>query len=192
MMPAWLELPLTLITIYATLFFLVWAIARDKLSYRARLLGWTAIALVLASVLWSLMYESLLPYLRTGRIRAATLTLLNFIAVLVGAGLTLYGTIRFLKGWWTFFLKEYPRRLDEIRSRPAAGERWSLVGSLIVEVITLPGLGLTLLGLGVIIGANNALEVGLAPNRTLIALGGGLALLGGWMAWRSAHRGDRA
>jgi len=176
-MPGWLELPLLYLTIFATLFFVVWVLARDKLSHRAQVLGWTAIAIVMASVLWSMWYESLLPYIRAGRSRAVLSTVLEMLTLFSGVGLALYGLIRFLRQWLRFLEADYVPGIRHIWSEYSPGERFRLAGKLIFEVATLPGLGLVLLGIGIAI-LNNFFSVGLEVNKPLMLLGTGLAFFG--------------
>jgi hypothetical protein len=205
MMPSWLEFVLTLIVVYATLFFLVWILDRDKLSRRARVLGWTAIAVVGASFLWSLGYEILLPYIRAGRESAALLTVLQPSVMLSGTVLLVYGAIRFLRSWRKLMMLEeqtllpaiskylvgdHPA-LERIRRQPTLRERFGLAGKLMLSVLMIPGLGLVFIGLGITIAGAQVLEPdpSIAPDVQLVAFAVILIFGGGVQEWWARRRG---
>jgi len=205
-MPVWLEYVLTPIVVYAILFLLAWLLVRDKLSHRASILGWMAIAVTVLSVLWSLWYESLLPYLRARRWLAVVLTLMQPLVMFSGAALMIYGVVRFLRAWMKLMMWETPSvitslrkyvrgehpYLEHIRSQPTAGERLTLAGKLILDLLMLPGLGWVLIGLGITIGGAQALEPdpSITPDAQLITLAAILIAVGGVQAW-VAKRGEK-
>ncbi len=208
MIPSWLQLLLIPIVIYATLFFLVWIFARNKLSRRARVLGWTAIALVVASFLWSLWYESLLPYIHAGRESAALLAVLQPSVMLSGTVLMVYGAIRFLRSWLKFMmweeqpllpaLRKYARGghpyLEHIRSQPTLRERFALAGKLMLSVLMIPGPGWVFIGLGITIAGAQVLEPdpSISPDMQLIAFAVILIFGGGLQEWAARRMRKQA
>jgi len=205
-MPVWLEYVLTPIVVYAILFLLAWLLVRDKLSHRASILGWMAIAVTVLSVRWSLWHESLLPYLRARRWLAVVFTLMQPLVMFSGAALMIYGGVRFLRAWMKLMMCETPSvitslrkyvrgehpYLEHIRSQPTAGERLTLAGKLILDLLMLPGLGWVLIGLGITIGGAQALEPdpSITPDAQLITLAAILIAVGGVQAW-VAKRGEK-
>jgi len=199
MMPVWLEYVLTPIVVYAILFLIAWLLARNRLSPCASILGWTAVVVTVISVLWSLWYESLLPYLRVRRWLAVVLTLMQLFVMISGVALMFYGAVRFLRAWLKFMmwkapgvipsLRKYVRGehpyLEHIRSRPTLGERLTLVGKLILNLLMLPGLGWVFAGLGITIGGAQAFEPdpSITPDVRLIALAVIPIVVGGAQVW---------
>jgi len=202
-MPAWLEIILTPLAIYATLFFLVWALARDKLSRRARLLGWTAIIVTILGLLWSVWYESLRPCLRAGQSSAMLYAALQPLVMVTGAALTLYGAVRFLRAWGQMMfpqpatgttfrkhIRSERRSLEEIRAQPTLQERLALAWKLIANLLLLPGLGWVCIGVGIAIAAGQLLEADrfFVPDGRLLTLAVFLTLGGGIQVWAARQQ----
>jgi len=188
-MPPWLEFPLTLIAIFATFFFLAWLLARDRLTWPVRLLGWGSVGVTLAAFLWSLWAESLAPSLRSGRTSALALTLAQAGVALLGTGLMLIGAVHFLQAWlgmgWVLhseapsFLRDSPA-FAEVREQSTPAARWDRARALMGRVLRLPGLGWIPLGLGMILLAFQLLEPDstLSPDPFLVGLGMAFIALG--------------
>ena len=207
MMPTWLEIVLTPIVFYASLFLIAWFLARDKLSPRATILGWTAVAITGLSVLWSLWYESLLPHLRAHRWTALVLAVMQPLVMLAGVALVFYGAVRFRRAWAKFMLwdpanvvsslSQYIRGehpyLKAIRSQPTLGQRLLLAGKLILMILVLPGLGRLLIGLGCTIGAGQVLEPdpSMALDMRLVMMSAVFIVVGGFQEWAAKTLGDR-
>ncbi len=205
-MPPWLELVLTPISLYAVLFFLIWIFARDKLSRRACVLGWTAVAIGVAGFLWSLWYESLLPYIRAGRWTAVLLTMLQFSAMLSGVALMVYGTVRFLRSWLKFlmwrdsspfsgflrYLRGDHPALERVRRGITYRQRFGMAAKIIIDMLTISGLGWVLVGLGITIAGGQVLEPdpSIAPDAQLVVLALILILGGGVQEWAARRRGQ--
>lgn len=190
MMPPILEPVLFLAAIYAALFFLAWLVARDRLSLRVRVLGWLSVAVTVAGFVWSLVVETLLPYLRRGPegMRYFTLSLLEVGFATAGVGLMFVGAARFLRAWlgqgWRLdsaqaFLEESPR-FAALRGEPEDRARWRMAFRLLRDLFLLPGLGWLLLGLGLLIVTFQVFEPDpfFKPDPVLVSGGGTLMLLG--------------
>ena len=190
MMPPLLEALLTFVAIYATLFFLAWLLARQRLPRRVRVFGWLSVAVTVIGFVWSFLVETLLPYLRRGPagLMLVGLSLLQVIAALVGVGALLRGAARFLRAWWGMgwwlgsirtFLEESPA-FAAIRREPDARVRWKMAWALIRRVLLLPGLGEMAVGFGVIVLAFQVLEPDrwFQPDPGVMTLGGVAVFLG--------------
>ena len=188
-MPAWLEPPMTLVTVVAVFFFLAWLVGRDRLSPTVKLWGWVSVILTLASFLWSLWVETLAPAIRSGNLMKVARTASQIVIAVGGIALALAGTVRFLQVWasttgWTpatpiwEFLDSPAFR--EIRQQPTAADRWREALALIVRVLLLPGLGWVPLGVGLTILAFQLLEPDptLQPDPTVVKVGIGFTALG--------------
>ena len=206
-MPTWLEQVLIPIVIYAAFFLIAWFLARDKLSPRATILGWTAVAITGLSMLWSLGYESLLPYLRAHRWTSLVLAVMQPLVMFGGVALGFYGAVRFLRAWAEFMLWEpanavssllqYIRGehpyLKTIRSHPTLGQRFLLIGKLILGLLMLPGLGRLLIGLGCAIGAGQVLEPdpSMTLDMRLVIMSAVFIVVGGFQEWAAKALRDR-
>ncbi len=188
-MPAWLEAPMTLVTIVAALFFLAWLVGRDQLSPTVKRWGWASVILTLASFFWSLWVETLAPALRSGNLMKVARTVSQVVIAVGGIALMLAGTVRFLRAWartmdWTpatsiqGFLDS--PAFQEIRQQPTAADRWREALALIARVLLLPGLGWVPLGVGMVILAFQLLEPDptLQPDPTVVKVGLGFTALG--------------
>ena len=181
---------LLVVAVYAALFFLVWLLARQRLSARAQVVGWLSVLITAGGCLWSFLAETVLPYLRRGPagLLQAGLSVLQLAAALVGIAAMLLGAARFLRSWlsigWALgsmqdFLKASPP-FAAIRRESKARARWRLVLALASRVLLAPGLGLMMLGLGVLILAFQVLEPdpSLRPDPASLSIGWGAVGLG--------------
>ena len=188
-MPAWLEAPMTLVTIVAALFFLAWLVGRDQLSPTVKRWGWASVILTLASFFWSLWVETLDPALRSGNLMKVARTVSQVVIAVGGIALALAGAVRFLRAWartmdWTpaTSIQEFldSPAFQEIRQQPTAADRWREALALIARVLLLPGLGWVPLGVGMVILAFQLLEPDptLQPDPTVVKVGLGFTALG--------------
>ncbi len=187
--PSWLEVPLTLVTLWAVFFLLAWAVAREKLSPAARRWGWLSVAVAAGAFFWSFWAESLAPYLRAGRWEAILRLVLQVVVAVLGLALAVGGAVRFLRAWaqmgWvlasggqTFLEDSAPFRA--IRQRKEARTRWRMAGALMGRVLLLPGLGWVPLGVGLVALAFQWLEPdpSLTPDPATVRVALGFVALG--------------
>ncbi len=112
----------------ATFFFLAWLLARDNLSRTARLVGWLSVAVSLGGKRWSLWFETLEPYLRTGRFASAYLSILQLVVAAAGMVIVVAGAVRFLRAWGQHGMDHLldaglPGRLPRIQPHPVSAQR---------------------------------------------------------------------
>ncbi len=154
-MPAWLEPIATLFVALETFFLLAWFLARDQLSPSLKRVGWGGFILVLLSVGWSFWVETLLPALREGETRKVALIFFGFVLSVVGVGIVIYGGVRTLRGIFAIWGEQPDFSPQAI---PNAAERWRAVAAYLLDLLLVPGLGLTLFGVGLIAGPGNYLS----------------------------------
>jgi len=206
-MPGWVELALMPIVIYATFFFLAWILNRNSLSLQSRILGWAAIAVTVASFLWSMWYESLLPYFRSGRYHSALLSVWQVLWMLAGIGMSVNGLKRFLTAWSGVMSQGNPstgpertvRRyaagshpaLKRIRELPTLRERLDAAFRVIRNMLLIPGLGRVSAGVGIAIIGGQILEPdpSLSPDVSLVMFALVLVFVGA-LQELAARRGD--
>lgn len=188
-MPPWLEIPLTLVAVWSTLYLLVWALAPHALSPTARRLGWAGVAVSVAAVAWSLWAESIRPAVQAGQWHALALLAAQVLVAGLGLVLALVGAIRFLRAWlgmgWAAtaspraFL-ETSAPLQTIRRKPTPTSRLRAAAALIGRVLRLPGLGWVPLGVGLTVEAFQLLEPDptLAPDPAVVRVGAAFIALG--------------
>ncbi len=184
-MPTWLESVLTIIAIYAILFFLNWAVSRKKkrqqLSLRARILGWTAVLVTIGGLMWSFWVESFSYYFSRGAWPGALMTLLQFFLLISGAALIVYGGVTYLKHLFGWMETSYMNLLGEMQLEGSRRQRFRLLGKMLRIMSTLPGMDWLLMGLGIAIANNLVPDPGIdmAPDvRTYGGWAGGLFCLG--------------
>ena len=170
-MPPLLEAILMPVVVFAAFFFLGWLLARDKISRTGRIVGWLSVAVTIVSAAGSFWFETLAPYIRTGRTSSALLSVAQLVAAAGGLALAFYGAVRFLRAWsgmgWDLssiqnFL-ENSSAFERIRKESNAGARWKLSGEMMLRALLLPGLGLMLLGIGMVVLGFQLLE----PDRSI-------------------------
>jgi len=173
----------------ATLFLLMWFVVRDKEAWSRpqRWGGWLLVSLIAASVVWSIWFESLWPYVRKGRYKQFALTAVGILGMLLGTGLVLYGGVISLRN--TFQLhedKEFLQMLSPVDARhspaTAGGSRWQNLLKTLGRLwrAWAPGAGWILIGLGLMIGPAgylSDLDLGLDVARLVTGLG--MMVLGG-------------
>jgi len=203
-MPPLLEIVLIPIVVWAALFLLMWPFARDKLSRGARVAGWLAVAVAAISFLWSLWFESLLPYLRTERTRAALLMVLQAITMVTGTALLVHGAWLFLAQWRKLmvqgdapmygatrgYMRGDHQTLRRIRSQPLLADRLKLAFALIGNMLLRPGLGRVAIGLGITVAGAQILEPdpSMIPSTSLIVFAVLLMLSGLLQEWAAGRR----
>jgi hypothetical protein len=154
-----------------------------------------AVAITLASMGWSIWYESLAPYLRAERLGSVALVVLQVVAAFFGVGLGIAGLVRFLPSWLkiavpgetNYFMavsklaRQDSPALQRILADPNRRRRFALAGRLFLAVLLLPGLGWVPIGLGIVILAFQVLEPdrSLAPDWGLVVFGLACILAGG-------------
>jgi len=187
-MPPWLEAILTPVAVLATFYFLVWLVAREALSPKVRLVGWLSVVVTVASVLWSIGFETVLPAWRRGEVWKVPLALAQPGLAFVGAGVMIAGALRFLRAWlsmgWVISsirgFNEASRPLVAIRREPDPRKRWRMAGALMLRVLLLPGLGWVLVGFGIVLLNVQGFDMDTLtfPNPEYLALGLGSIALG--------------
>jgi len=198
-MPSWLQGLLLPVAILAAFYLIAWGINRSALSRRVRIVGWAMVAVTVVAILWSALYETLLPCLHSGSAFSALLAVLQPVVMLLGVALALYGIV--------LFLRSMPELAALIAASAIVGEvsrypefrqeKWALrlklIRALLSALFSLPSLGCIAIGIGVAAAAGQLLEPdrSLAPDMGIVYASLGL-ILGGvlqiWFAWRRHSR----
>ncbi len=186
-MNPWLEFIGLQLAIWTTIMAIAWGVSGKTWSLRTRLIFYTMVTLLVAFIVWSFAWETVLPNLRTHRYRSLLFAMAQIATLLLGTGLALYGSIQFKRAFLGFRETEYPKKSERIRAGTTRAQRFRQALDVGESVARLPGLNLVVLGVGIAI-LNNLFEVGLTPDRTAIAVGGVLTVLGVWMTWRASTR----
>jgi hypothetical protein len=84
-----------------------------------RWVGWLILAGFIASILWSMWVDTLLPLIRAGDTRALIFSLIGLPTILLGTGLVVYGGLLFVRS--TFTSMAAPETVENI-ARIRAGE----------------------------------------------------------------------
>jgi hypothetical protein len=82
-------------------------------------LAWLILAGFIASILWSMWVDTLLPLMRAGDTRAVIFNLIGLPTILLGTGLVVYGGLLFVRS--TFTSMAAPQTVENI-VRIRAGE----------------------------------------------------------------------
>ena len=84
-------------------------------------------ALLVGSVIWSMLFETLLPLIRRGQMLSAFLHIIAFPLVFLGLGVLIWGAILFLRGTFGAFQdEELQRNLEDIQAKRAGmDQRWT-------------------------------------------------------------------
>ncbi len=196
-MPDVLQFPLAVAAVWATFFLLAWALARESLSPRARVLGWLSVAVTAAAFFWSVWVESLAPYVAAGRSASAWRAALQVAGALVGVGITFAGGVRFLRAWlrMDWVVADAQRGADaadpfrDVRTTPNARARWRKAAALMVRLLRLPGLGWVPAGVGLAVLALQCLEPdpSMPPDPALVAVAVVALAVGGLQGWWAAR-----
>lgn len=168
----------------------------DKAAWNrpTRLAGWLIVTLIAGSVVWSIWFESLGPYLRAGKYRAFLMTAAGILGMLLGMGLVLYGGAKSLRNMLRMYGsdEEFRRTLTAVDAKrsPTVDRRtrWQNLKKVLGMIWRAwsPGTGWLMMGLGLMVGPAGYLvdfDLGLDPVRMALGLGlmvvGGLLGLGG-------------
>ncbi|MCD6552661.1 MAG: hypothetical protein J7M16_01470 [Anaerolineae bacterium] len=156
-------------------------------SRSQRLIGWLIVSVIAGSVVWSIWFESLLPYLRAGRYKEFLITAAGILGMLLGTGLVFYGGAKSLRSIFTLYGdEEFLQMLAAAKAKrsPTTVRRARLKNLLTVLGMLwrawAPGAGWLMIGLGLMIGPAGYLsDFDLGLDVTRLTIGLGLMALGG-------------